>query len=408
MTGVWALAALWFGLALIASLFSNWFRISTALSEIIVGMTASLIFGAVIGPDVLGVNEPWVKVLAGVGAILLTFLAGAELDPQVFKLKWKEAVAVGLASFFLPSVGCAAAGYYLLGWKLMPSVLAGIALAATSVAVVYTVMMEFGFNKTEYGKTILAACFITDLGTVVTLGLVFAPFTIRTLILVVVGVAAFVGLPWLTPRLFKLYGSRPSELETKFLLLCLLGMGSLATWADSEAVLPAYLIGMALAGSVGRDHALIRRLRTVTIGLLTPFYFTRAGYLVSIPAVIAAPLGVVFFLVVEAATKIVSVYPVAKYYGSAHKEAMYTTLLMSSGLTFGTIAALFGLSHEIIDKSQYSTLVAAIIGTAIIPTLIANSFYLPRHLLPETETEGGASPTQAEARPLREFAGTNQ
>lgn len=403
MTGVWALAALWFGLALIASLASNWFRISTALSEIIVGMVASLILGAAVGPDVLGVNEPWVKVLAGVGAILLTFLAGAELDPQVFKLKWKEAAAVGFASFLVPSVGCAAAGHYLLGWELMPSLLAGIALAATSVAVVYTVMMEFGFNTTEYGKTILAACFITDLGTVVTLGLVFAPFTIRTLIFVVVGVAAFVALPWLTPRLFKLYGGRPSELETKFLLLCLLGMGALATWADSEAVLPAYLIGMALAGSVGKDHALIRRLRTVTIGLLTPFYFTRAGYLVSIPAVIAAPVGVIFFLVVEAVTKIASVYPVAKYYGSSHKEAMYTTLLMSSGLTFGTIAALFGLSHGIIDRSQYSTLVAAIIGTAIIPTVIANSFYLPRHLLPKT-TPGDAPGGQAAAVPLPQTA----
>lgn len=403
MTGVWALAALWFGLALIASLASNWFRISTALSEIIVGMVASLILGAAVGPDVLGVNEPWVKVLAGVGAILLTFLAGAELDPQVFKLKWKEAAAVGFASFLVPSVGCAAAGHYLLGWEVMPSLLAGIALAATSVAVVYTVMMEFGFNTTEYGKTILAACFITDLGTVVTLGLVFAPFTIRTLIFVVVGVAAFVALPWLTPRLFKLYGGRPSELETKFLLLCLLGMGALATWADSEAVLPAYLIGMALAGSVGKDHALIRRLRTVTIGLLTPFYFTRAGYLVSIPAVIAAPVGVIFFLVVEAATKIASVYPVAKYYGSSHKEAMYTTLLMSSGLTFGTIAALFGLSHGIIDRSQYSTLVAAIIGTAIIPTVIANSFYLPRHLLPKT-TPGDTPGGQAAAVPLPQTA----
>ncbi|MBI1867693.1 MAG: cation:proton antiporter [Methylocystis sp.] len=399
MTGVWALAALWFALALIASLASNWFRISTALSEIIVGMIASLILGAAVGADVLGPNEPWVKVLAGVGAILLTFLAGAELDPDVFKLKWKEAAAVGAASFLLPSVGCAAAGHYLLGWEMMPSVLAGIALAATSVAVVYTVMMEFGFNRTEYGKTILAACFITDLGTVVTLGLVFAPFTIKTLIFVVVAVAAFVGLPWLTPRLFKLYGGRPSELETKFLLLCLLGLGSLATWAGSEAVLPAYLIGMALAGSVGRDHGLIRRLRTVTIGLLTPFYFTRAGYLVSIPAVIAAPVGVVFFLVIEAVTKIASVYPVAKYYGSSHKEAMYTTLLMSSGLTFGTISALFGLSNGIIDKSQYSTLVAAIIGTAIIPTMIANSFYLPRHLLPKT-TPQDAPGGQATATPL--------
>jgi Kef-type K+ transport system membrane component KefB len=351
------------------------FRVSAALSEIIIGALAQLILGAVIGPDVLGVSEPWVKFTAGLGAIILTFLAGAELDPKVFKRKWKEAAAIGAASFLLPCLGCGAAAYLLLGWEQRPSLLAGLALAATSVAVVYTVMMEFEFNKTDFGKTILTGCFITDLGTVVGLGLVFAPFTIKTALFVAIGLAAFITLPWLAPRVFRLCGGRPSEFETKFLIFCLLGMGALATWADSEAVLPAYLIGMVLAGTVGRDHLLIARLRTLTIGLLTPFYFIRAGYLVSIPAIIAAPAAFLFFLTVEAATKIVSVYPVARYFGSPAKDAMYTTLLMSTGLTFGTIASLFGLSHGIIDKSQYSTLVAAIIATAIIPTIIANSFF---------------------------------
>jgi glutathione-regulated potassium-efflux system ancillary protein KefC len=405
MAGIWATMALWFGLALIASLAAIRFRISTALAEIIIGTLAHLIFGATVGAEIMGVDEPWVKVLAGAGAILLTFLAGAELDPIVFKLKWREALAVGIASFLLPSVGCTAVGYYLLGWELMPSVLAGIALAATSVAVVYTVMMEFGFNRTDFGKTILAACFITDLGTVLTLGIVFAPFTLKTVLFAGASVAAFFALPWITPRLFSRVGGKPSEPETKFLLLNLLGMGALAVWAGSEAVLPAYIIGMALAGSVGRDHALIRRLRTVTIGFLTPFYFTRAGYLVSLPAVIAAPLGVILFLVVELGTKVVSVYPVAKYYGSSPKESMYTTLLMASGLTFGTIASLYGLSHGIINREQYSTLVAAIIATAIVPTMIANTFFLPRHLMPDANAvDAPAEAPVAQPRPVVEQA----
>ncbi|HMF21104.1 MAG TPA: cation:proton antiporter [Pseudolabrys sp.] len=387
MTTVWALAALWLGLALIASLVSIWLRISTALSEIVVGTIAQLLIGAVVGAAVLGTDESWVKFLSGIGAIVLTFLAGAELDPVVFRAKWKEAAAVGLASFFFPFLGCAAAAHYLLGWEIMPSWLAGVAMSTTSVAVVYAVMIEFGFNTTDYGKTVLAACFITDLGTVVALGLIFAPFTIKTLIFLIAGIAVFVVLPWLTPRFFKLYGNRPSELETKFLLFCLLGMGALAGWADSEAVLPAYLIGMVLAGTVGRDHALIRRLRTLTFGLLTPFYFIRAGSFVSIPALIAAPTAFMFFLVVKIFAKVAGVYPVTKIFGSPNKEAMYTTLLMSTGLTFGTISSLFGLSHGIIDQAQYSALVAAVIGSAVIPTVIANAFYLPRHLLPEVKSE---------------------
>ena len=392
MTEIWALAALWLGLALIASLFSIWFRISTALSEIVVGTIAQLIIGAAIGSAVLGTDQTWIKFLSGLGAIVLTFLAGAELDPDVFKLKWKEAAAIGLASFLFPFLGCAAGAYYVLGWGVMQSWLAGVAMSTTSVAVVYAVMLEFGFNTTEYGKTVLAACFVTDLGTVVALGLIFAPFTVKTLIFLGVGIVVFGLLPWVTPRFFRRYGNRPSELETKFLLLCLLGMGALATWADSEAVLPAYLIGMVLAGTVGKDHILVRRLRTLTFGLLTPFYFIRAGSFVSIPALIAAPLAFIFLLIVKVGTKIVGVYPVTKFYKAPNQEAAYTTLLMSTGLTFGTISSLFGLSHGIIDQGQYSALVAAVIASAVIPTVIANAFYLPRHLLPKPEpkSEPGA------------------
>src|SRR6202047_2448401 len=392
MTGVWALAALWLGLALVASLISIWLRISTALSEIVVGTIAQLIIGAAIGSALLGTDESWVKFLSGIGAIVLTFLAGPELDPKVFKLKWKEAAAVGIASFFFPFVGCAAVAHYLLGWEVMPSWLAGVAMSTTSVAVVYAVMIEFGFNTTEYGKTILAACFITDLGTVVALGLIFAPFTLKTLVFLVVGAVVFFVLPWLTPRFFRLYGNRPSELETKFLLLCLFGMGALATWADSEAVLPAYLIGMVLAGTVGKDHALVRRLRMLTFGFLTPFYFIRAGSFVSISALVAAPVAFLFFLAVKIGTKIAGVYPVTKLFSAPDREAMYTTLLMSTGLTFGTISALFGLSHGIISQAQYSSLVATVLARAVIPTVIANVFYLPRHLLPsgseQTQIEG--------------------
>jgi glutathione-regulated potassium-efflux system ancillary protein KefC len=392
MTGIWALAALWLGLALIASLLSIWLRISTALSEIVVGTIAQLIIGAAIGSAILGTDETWIKFLSGLGAIVLTFLAGAELDPAVFRLKWKEAAAVGLASFLFPFLGCAAGGYYVLGWDPMPSWLAGVAMSTTSVAVVYAVMLEFGFNTTEYGKTVLAACFVTDLGTVVALGLIFAPFTFKTLVFLGVGVVVFGLLPFVTPRFFARYGNRPSELETKFLLLCLLGMGALATWADSEAVLPAYLIGMVLAGTVGKDHILVRRLRTLTFGLLTPFYFIRAGSFVSIPALIAAPFAFIFFLIVKVASKIVGVYPVTKFYKAPNREAAYTTLLMSTGLTFGTISSLFGLSHGIIDQGQYSALVAAVIASAVIPTVIANAFYLPRHLIPKPEAEPAAEP----------------
>lgn len=385
MTEIWAQASLWLGLALVASLLSIWLRIATALSEIVVGTIAQLLIGAALGGALLAGDASWIKFLAGAGAILLTFLAGAELDPKVFRKEWKQATAIGLVSFAGPFLGCTAIARWGLGWSPEASWLAGIAMSTTSVAVVYAVMLEFGLNTTQYGKVVLAACFITDLATVVALGLIFAPFTYKTLVFLGVGAITFFVLPWIVPRFFKRYGGRPSELETKFLMFVLFGLGALAAWADSEAVLPAYLLGMVLAGTVGKDHALVRRLRTLTFGFLTPFYFIRAGSLVSLPALFAAPLAFLVLLGGKMLTKVLGVYPVTRAYGSPKQEGMYTTLLMSTGLTFGTISALFGLSHEIVDQAQYSALVAAVIGSAVVPTLIANAFFLPRHLLPEGE-----------------------
>ena len=398
MTEIFALAALWLGLALVAVLLSIWLRIATAMSEIVVGTVAQLIIGAAIGTAVLGTDQTWIKFLSTTGAVMLTFLAGAELDPAVMRKNWKEASTIGLISFLAPFLGCTAVAYWGLGWSPRASWLAGIALSTTSVAVVYAVMLEFGFNTTNYGKTVLAACFITDLGTVVTLGLMFSPFTVKTLIFAGAGVAAFIVLPWLTPRFFRRYGGRPSELEAKFLLLFIFGLGALALWADSEPVLPAYLMGMVLAGTVGKDHVLVRRLRTLTFGLLTPFYFIRAGSYVSLPALVAAPVTFLVLLCAKLVTKVLGVYPVTRMFGSTWLEGTYTTLLMSTGLTFGSISALFGLTHGIIDGAQYSYLVAAVIGSAVIPTLLANAFFLPRHLLRGDEHVTGAAAAELSAR----------
>jgi len=381
MENVWVLAAVWVGLALIATLVAIWFKISTALSEIVVGTVAQLVIGAFFVHGELGSKTPWVTFLAGTGAIVLTFLAGAELDPHVFRAKWKEATVVGLVGFFGPFLGCTGIAHYVLHWTVRSSWLAGVALSTTSVAVVYAVMLELGFNVTGFGKAILAACFVNDLGTVIALGLIFAPFTIKSLILVTASVVVFLVLPFLTSRFFQKYGGRVSELEAKYLLFLLFGMGGLAVWSGSEAVLPAYIIGMVLAGSVGKDHVLIRRLRTLTFGLLTPFYFIRAGSFVSVPALVAAPLVFLALFAGKMLSKIIPLFPTVKTFNYQREEGLYFTLMMSTGLTFGTISSLFGLNHGIITQAQYSHLVATIIGSAVVPTMIANALFMPRHLL---------------------------
>jgi glutathione-regulated potassium-efflux system ancillary protein KefC len=392
MENVWVMAAVWVGLALIATLIAIWLRTSTALSEIVVGTVAQLVIGALFVHAELGGKTSWISFLAGTGAIVLTFLAGAELDPQTFRTKWKESTVVGLVGFFGPFLGCTAVAHYILHWSGRSSWLAGVALSTTPVAVVYAVMLELGFNVTDFGKAVLATCFVNDLGTVIALGMIFSPFTIKTLIFVVVSLVVFTILPFLTPRFFQKYGGRVSELEAKYLLFLLFAMGGLVVWSGSEAVLPAYIIGMVLAGTVGKDHTLVRRLRTLTFGLLTPFYFIRAGSFVSVPALSAAPLVFAALLFATMLSKVVPLYPTVKAFDYRKEEGLYFTLMMSTGLTFGTITALFGLNHGVITQAQYSYLVATVIGSAVIPTMIANAWFMPRDLLATKARKKSALP----------------
>jgi Kef-type K+ transport system membrane component KefB len=333
--------------------------------------------------DALGSNMEWLRFLASAGAVLLTFLAGAELDPAVMKTKLREVTVVGLVGFLAPFLGCAAIARYALGWDLRASLLCGVALSTTSMAVVYAVMLETGFNKTEFGKGILGACFINDLGTVIALGLLFAPFTYKTAIFVAATAFVLAMLPRMSHLLTRIYAHRTAAIRTKWVILVLFGLGALALWSGSEAVLPAYLVGMILAEYSAQDAFWLRRLRTLTVGFLTPFYFLRAGTLVSLPVLVSAPFVFLILLGGKVVSKIFGLYPVIARFRRKRDERWYYTLMMSTGLTFGTIAALYGFSHNIITREQYSYLVAVVIMSAVVPTYIAGFAFLPRHLLPK-------------------------
>ena len=381
MEHAFTIAALWLLLAVLSALLASALRLSIALVEICVGVAAAAVLGAFEASEFLAANSDWLRFLAAVGAVLLTFLAGAELDPDVMRTKLTEVNVVGLVGFFAPFLGCAALAYYGLGWNTNASWLAGIALSTTSMAVVYAVMFDTGLNKTEFGKGILGACFINDLGTVLALGLMFSPFTYRTIVFILATAILLSILPGTTAWLTHHYGHRTAAIRTKWIMFVLSGLGALALWSGSEAVLPAYLAGMVLAGRAAKDVHWMRRLRTLTVGFLTPFYFLRAGTLVSLPALMSGPLIFFVLLTGKVASKIFGLYPFISLFRQETKERWFYTLLMSTGLTFGTISSLFGLAHGIVTQEQYSYLVAAVIASAVVPTAIAGAVFLPTHLL---------------------------
>jgi Kef-type K+ transport system membrane component KefB len=394
MEQIFVIASFWLVLAVLSAVVAYHLRISIALVEICVGVVAAFAADRLGTPDLLGANQEWLRFLASSGAVLLTFLAGAELEPEVIRKKIKEVTVVGLIGFFAPFLGCAAVAHYALGWNPQASLLCGVALSTTSMAVVYAVMLDTGLNKTEFGKGILGACFINDLGTVIALGLLFAPFTYKTSIFIVITAFVLTFLPLSSRWLTRIYAYRTAAIRTKWVILVLFSLGALALWSGSEAVLPAYLVGIVLAEFSNGDTFWIRRLRTLTVGFLTPFYFIRAGSFVSIPALVSAPIVFLLLLGGKVLSKIFGLYPIIGFFRSKHDERWYYTLLMSTGLTFGTISALYGLSHGIVTQGQYSFLVAVVIASAVIPTLIAGIIFLPRHLLPEPDKKVEEAPIE--------------
>jgi glutathione-regulated potassium-efflux system ancillary protein KefC len=382
MMPVFFLAAVYLLISVAAAVISYHLDISIALVEICLGVAAAAIADHFFGKGSLGGSQQWLQFLASAGAVLLTFLAGAELDPVVMRTKLKEVSVVGIVGFVAPFAGGTAVARFLLGWSLPASFLGGIALSTTSMAVVYAVMLETGLNKTGFGKGILGACFINDLGTVVALGLMFSPFTWKTLVFLGVSAAVIATLPVVTRFITRVYGNRTAAVRTKWIIAVLLGLGTLAYWSGSEAVLPAYVVGIVLAEFANAEHQWLRRLRTLTTGFLTPFYFIRAGSFVSVPALVAAPLAFVLLFLAKVLSKIFGLRPVISLFRKERREKWFYTLMMSTGLTFGTISALYGFSHGIVDQGQYSLLVATVIASAVIPTFIAGRAFLPRHLLP--------------------------
>jgi len=350
MDNIWLASALWIGLALIAASLQAWIAVSVALLEIIIGAVAGNLVDLKL--------TPWVNYLAGFGAILLTFLAGAEIDVKVIRRNFGSTMAIGAVGFFAPYLGVLAWAHFILGWPWAQAQIAGIALSTTSVAVVYAVMVETGFNDTEIGKIILAACFINDIGTVLALGLVFANYNFWLVGFALATLAAMFLLPRVTPWFFARLGSRVSEPQIKFVLVILF---------------------------------------VLAFTVLTPFYFLKAGSLVRANVIVDAAGLIVIYLAVKMITKFVGILPLTRIFRFERKEGMYTTLMMSTGLTFGSISALFGLTNHIIDERQYTILLTAVIGSAVVPTLIAQRWFQP-DFKPLVAVSPGAAPVTAEGK----------
>ena len=362
-----AVAALVAALICLASVLAVEWALSVAIIEILAGVLAGNVFGIH--------GAPWLDFLAQFGGVLLTFLAGAEVDPGLLRAKLKPSLLLGGASFLIPFLAAAAFAATVAQWTPKASLIAGVALSTTSLAVVYAVLVETGLNATDIGKLIMAATFVTDIGTALALSLLFMQPSWMTAVFFATSTLVIVLAPRALPRVFERYGARVIEPEIKLLFAILFGFMLLASIGKSHAVLPVFVLGLALAPMFHRHRELQRKLRVVAFGAITPFFFIKGGMNVSL-GVLGPQLWLVLgFLVVKLAAKTVGVFPLARLHMPG--AATYTTLLMSTGLTFGTISSLYGLQAGLIDRVQFSVLLTVVIGSAVVPTLIAQRWFAP-------------------------------
>jgi len=385
----WAALFVILSLVVLAAALSLWLGLSAAIVELVLGMIAANFLG------VTTVGQDWMAFLAGVGSVVLTFLAGAEIDPAAFRKTWKASVAIGLVSFLAPFLAAWTFTWVVLAWTFEASLIAGVALSTTSVAVVYVVLVESGMSRTDTGKLILSSCFVTDLGTAVALSTLFVRPNVYIIVLIVALAVCTLTLPRAFAWLFSRLRDRGGELPVKLTLLLVAGLAALATLAGSHAVLPAYVLGLLLAAVYGAHRDVLLKVRTIALAFLTPFFFLNAGMNVSLAAVVTGASLVALLFVVKVGAKFAGVLPLSWRF--ARRDAVYTTLLMSTGLTFGTISAQYGLSAGIIDRTQFSVLVMVVLLTAILPTVVAQKWFHPAS--PERRSvRAQSSRTSGEAR----------
>jgi len=362
-----AVAAVLAGTILLASMVSIEVGLSVALIELFAGFVVGNAFHL----DVPG----WLAFIGSFAGVLLTFLAGAEVDVPQFRREWRASLAIGAVSFFAPFLVVGLLAYYGLGWNRQQAEIAGIALSTTSLAVVYAVLVETGLNRDLVGKRIMSATFVTDFGTAAALSILFIKPTLWIIPFVAVSVALIWGLPAISPWFFGRYGDRVIEPEIKLIFASLFLLMWLGDRAHSHAVLPAFVIGLVMSSHYAQHRSEQERIRVVAFAFLTPFFFLKGGMSVSAGA-LWANLGILVLLFVgKMVPKLLGVYPLAHRFAAPH--ATFTTLLMSTGLTFGTISSLYGLNAGIMDSTQFSLLIAVVVLSAIVPTAIAQRFFQP-------------------------------
>lgn len=366
-----ALAAVVAGIALGAGLVSARLGISVAAVELAGGVAV----GNAIGVE----PQEWLTVVAGLGGLLLSFLAGAQLDRRRLSGEWRTAAWIGLLSFSLPFLAGAAIAHWGLGWDDRASLVAGVVLSETGIAVVFALLVEESISESAIGQRVLAATLVTSFGTAVALSAVFLDPDLDVVLFTVAAILAIVAIPRMSARFVEgALGRAASANALRLALGALIVLLWLGERSNEPAALPAFLLGIAMADHFRANPLEARRFRTVTFAIFAPAFFVGIGLALDLSAASGAVGAVVLLVLVKLGSKAIGVGPAAKRALRGNRETSFMVLLLSTGLTFGAIAAVEAHDQGIVDSEQLSVLLAVVAVTAVVPTLVAQRGIIAR------------------------------
>ena len=339
-------------------------RVSSSIFEVLAGIILA---------NLLGVElASWFDFLGTFGGLILTFLAGAEVEFVLLRRKAKESFVLGSLAFVAPLLGVMGLLTVVTSWTFQARLAAGLALTTTSVAVVYAVLVEYELIKVEFARTILAVTFVNDILTLIGINFVQPSFDWITAIFVGTLLVLVFVIPRLLTTVIQNYGKRAIELEVRFMLAFLLGIAYFADKAKLHAVFGAFILGLIFANSIQQHQEILSKMRTVTFSLLAPAFFVRAGMLIAFPAVLTNIMLVLGLLAMKLSSKFVGLYGLCRKW--IPEAPIFSTLLFSTGLTVGTITATLGRDLGFLANTQFSVVVITVILSAVVPTLIAKKF----------------------------------
>jgi glutathione-regulated potassium-efflux system ancillary protein KefC len=337
------------------------------ISSSILEAAAGIVLGSFLGVKI----EPWLDFLGTFGGLMLTFLAGAEVDLILLRKAAKPSFTIGVMAFLAPLAGEVIFLSFLSDWPLLTRLAASIALTTTSVAVVYAVLLEYELLDMRASRLIIAATFVNDILTLIAINLLSPSFNLFTVAFLLIIAFMIIALPKILDYLVESYGKRAVELELRFIFAAMLGVSFIADAGKLHAVFGAFVLGLVFANCI-HNYDILPKARSVTFSLLSPAFFVRAGLLISLPAVIQNMALILGLLGSKMLSKFIGTYYFNKKWIS--EAPMFATMLLSTGLTVGTITATLGRDLGFLDQTQFSVVVITVILSAIIPTLISKKF----------------------------------